>query len=147
MTRLWRSLALGSAAVAAACGGNDPAAQDRPAWVTDALEQSMIRNALLVKKRDPEAKIERAFIVRSTDDELERVAGSTTPGDHPVYILEIWGEMTLCHGAPAGADPCDETDGFSVVYNAETPQTDQVVYGRLRAERLGPAYELNLSSR
>ena len=101
---------------------------------------------LLVKKRDPAAKIDRAFIVRSTQSEVQRLGGWAAPVNHPVYVLEMWGDMTLCHSAPAGADPCDETDGLTIVHNAETLETDDVVYGRLGGERLGPTYELDLGT-
>ena len=49
----------------------------------------MTRSALVVKERDREATVERAFLVRSTQREVQRLAGCSTPSSHPVYVLEV----------------------------------------------------------
>ena len=105
----------------------------------------MTQNALLVKRDDPNAEIDRAFIVRATAADVARLGGWRSATSGTVYVLELWGDMTLCHRVPSGADPCAQTEGITLVYDAATLRTRDVVYGRLGAEQLGRAFELSVT--
>jgi hypothetical protein len=139
-------LAFGIAALATGCMGDD-ARSDRPEWLTEALEQRLTRNALLVSRKDPDAEIARAFVVRSNVTDVSRLGGWGDPRTGTVYVLELSGELTLCHGVTPEVDPCARTDGITVVYDGTTLRTRDVVYGRLGAEQLGPAFDLSIPQR
>ena len=138
-------IAIAAAAVLAAgfgLGVGAAGGEDRPAWLSEATEKRLTANARAVFTQDPSAQIERAFVVRTAHQRVSEIGQWQSPGDHEVYVVELWGDMRLCHGAPAGGNPCERTDGLTVVYDARTLRTDDVRFGRLGAERLGSPYDL-----
>jgi hypothetical protein len=145
--------ALGVLAPALAGCGQD-AASKRPDWLTEKFEKNLIRAAVHLKERDKEATVTRAFVVRATDKQVQRLGGWRSPGrDRVVYVLEVWGDMELCHTAPRGADPCTRTNGWTAVFASKTLEpleAAHVMTFRLGAERLccgGRPYDLDISAK
>jgi hypothetical protein len=122
------------------CLGGDSRA-DRPDWMTDALEQGLIRTAREAKSADPNVTVERAFVVRTTARELARLATGIRPSPRTVYVVELWGDMTICHGAPPGVDPCTRTDGVTVFYDTNL-SSHGTSPSRLDVEQLGEPFDL-----
>jgi hypothetical protein len=142
MSRVAPSLAVALAVVC--CGGAGVSAQ-RPAWLSERFAARLVGIARSVRHQDRHAKVERTFVVRSTHRRVQRLGGwQGSQSNHAVLVVELWGRMKHCHSAPTNAGACAVTDGLTVVIDASTGATDDVIYGRLGAERLGPAYELHV---